>query len=43
LEQKFQEIDNRLDKVEDRQEKLEKELKGHELEFAEMKVYVKEI
>jgi hypothetical protein len=43
MEQKFHEIDSRLDKVEDRQEKLEKELKGHELEFAEMKVYVKEI
>ncbi|QGQ95907.1 hypothetical protein EHS13_13985 [Paenibacillus psychroresistens] len=43
MEQRFREIDSRLDRVEDRQEKLEKELKGHELEFAEMKVYVKEI
>ncbi|MEX2462537.1 MAG: hypothetical protein WD469_14770 [Paenibacillaceae bacterium] len=43
MEQRFREIDSRLDKVEDRQEKLERDLKGHELEFAEMKVYVKEI
>jgi hypothetical protein len=43
LEQRFREVDSRLDKVEDRQEKFEKDLKGHELEFAEMKVYVKEI
>jgi hypothetical protein len=32
-----------LDKVEDRQGQLEKELKTHEIEFAETKVYVKEI
>jgi septal ring factor EnvC (AmiA/AmiB activator) len=43
LEQRFREIDSRLDKVEDRQEKLERDLKDHEIEFAETKVYVKEI
>jgi hypothetical protein len=43
LEQKFREIDSRLDKVEDRQGKLERDLKDHEIEFAETKVYVKEI
>jgi DNA repair ATPase RecN len=43
LEQKFREIDNRLDKVEERQERLESNLKNHEIEFAETKVYVKEI
>jgi flagellar motility protein MotE (MotC chaperone) len=42
LEQKFREIDSRLDKVEDRQEKLERDLKDHEIEFAETKV-IKEI
>lgn len=36
-------MDSRVDKVEDRVDKLERDLKGHELEFAEMKVYVKEI
>jgi DNA repair ATPase RecN len=43
MEQGFREIDSRLDKVEDRQSKLESDLKEHEIEFAEMKVYVKEI
>jgi DNA repair ATPase RecN len=43
LEQKFREIDNRLDKVEERLERLESDLKNHEIEFAETKVYVKEI
>jgi predicted nucleic acid-binding Zn-ribbon protein len=43
VEERFREIDGRLDKVESRQEKLERDLKGHEIEFAEMKVYVKEI
>jgi archaellum component FlaC len=43
MEERFREIDNRLDKVEDRQDKLEGDLKDHEIEFAETKVYVKEI
>jgi DNA repair ATPase RecN len=43
LEQKFREIDNRLDKVEERQDRLESNFKNHEIEFAETKVYVKEI
>lgn len=43
MEQRFKEIDSRLDRVEDRQDKLEGDLKRHEIEFAETKVYVKEI
>jgi hypothetical protein len=43
LEQRFREIDNRLDRVEDRQDKIEEKHEKQALEFAETKVYVKEI
>lgn len=43
MEQRFREIDNRLDNVEKRQDKLEDKHEKHALEFAETKVYVKEI
>lgn len=43
MESRLANVEQRLDRVEDRQEKLEHEHQKHREEFAETKVYVKEI
>jgi Na+-translocating ferredoxin:NAD+ oxidoreductase RnfC subunit len=42
-DQRFREIDNRFESIEKRQDRLEEKHEKHALEFAETKVYVKEI